>query len=214
MSPLSTVCFSYGFFFLFASFCSLAYSFWSGGLTTHQQRRQGVPAPKRTRTQSSYLAFSRARMRRMLLRNLPFPAIREPVYASCSVVCSYMASRMEAVHCVRAWYESKWSRYLLLAAVDTLRMWSSFLPSLRVMEGIWVGVSMQLHVVIELVTMWMAASVRLMNVGMTSRSPPTWSSSLASHRDMMVPTSWTKYSRHFLSWAGRPPAYASVSQQL
>jgi hypothetical protein len=61
-------------------------------------------------------------------------------------------------------------------------------------------------------TMWIAASVRLMKVGKTSVSPPAWSSALASHSERMVPTSWTKYSCHLRSGAGRPPALPSVSQ--
>ncbi|KAI7360119.1 hypothetical protein KC320_g50 [Hortaea werneckii] len=42
--------FDYAFLRLF---CALPNSFSSGGETTHQQRFQGVPAPKRTRAQSS-----------------------------------------------------------------------------------------------------------------------------------------------------------------
>lgn len=62
--------------------------------------------------------------------------------------------------------------------------------------------------------MWIAASVRLMNVGSTSASLLTLSSSLASQRDRMVPTSCAKHSCHTRSGAGRPPALVSVTKRL
>ena len=46
---------------------------------THQQRRHGTPAPKRTLTQASLLTFIRSMMTLMLLRDLPLPAMRAPV---------------------------------------------------------------------------------------------------------------------------------------
>lgn len=65
----------------------------------------------------------------ILFRSLPFPAIKEPVYASCSVACSNIANLIPAVHCVREWKELKWSRYRFLPAVDMLstfcRAWTS-----------------------------------------------------------------------------------------
>lgn len=50
-----------------------------------------------------------------------------------------MASRIPAVHCVSELKELKWKRYLLLAAVEMLKMLSSFLPSLSTIDGICVA---------------------------------------------------------------------------
>ena len=74
---------------------------------THQQRLHGVPAPKRTLAQSSFLILVRSIITLILLRSLPLPAIRLPVYASCNVECSNMASLIAAVHWVRECKELK-----------------------------------------------------------------------------------------------------------
>lgn len=77
---------------------------------THQHRLQGVPAPNLTLAQSSDLNLDLSMIDLMLLRFRPLPAINAPVYASCSVACSYMASLIPAVHCVRELRELKWRR--------------------------------------------------------------------------------------------------------
>lgn len=99
MSPLSRGAFewSYGDFFLI-SLCIFWYSFSSGGDMTHQQRRHGTPAPKRTLTHASVLNLALSIMTLMLFTVLPLPAIKAPVYASCNVECSNMDNRMPAVH--------------------------------------------------------------------------------------------------------------------
>src|SRR5271169_1254046 len=102
MSPLRIGCldWSYADFFLFISFWSLWYSFSSGGVMTHQHRLQGVPAPNRTRTQSSCLTLDRSIIMPILFKALPLPAINAPVYASCRDEYSNIASRIPAVHCI------------------------------------------------------------------------------------------------------------------
>ncbi len=46
---------------------------------THQHRLQGVPAPNRTLTQSSFTILVLSMITLILFNNLPFPAIKEPV---------------------------------------------------------------------------------------------------------------------------------------
>ena len=46
---------------------------------THQHRRHGTPAPKRTLTHASLLTLILSMMTLMLLSDFPFPAIRAPV---------------------------------------------------------------------------------------------------------------------------------------
>lgn len=160
---------------------------------THQQRRQGTPAPNRTLTHSSDLNLALSIMRLILLTVFPFPAISAPVYASCRVECSNMANRMPAVHCSREWWELKWSRYRFLPAVDILKMFCNGCSSLDL-------VGKDSIILIE-------ASVRLMNLGNTSPSSPAASSSAASHKERTVPTSCAKHSVHVRSGLGRPSVF-------
>ena len=88
---------------------------------THQHRLHGVPAPNRTLVQSSVLNLVLSMMVFMLFSIFPLPAIKDPVYASCNVACSYIANRIPAVHCVKALTLLKWNKYRFLPAVEMLR---------------------------------------------------------------------------------------------
>src|SRR2546421_7886350 len=93
---------SYGDLF-FNSFCNFWNCFSSGGEITHQHRLHGVPAPNLTRAQSSFFTLALSIMRPILLSILPLLAIKLPVYASCRLECSNIASRIAAVHCINEW---------------------------------------------------------------------------------------------------------------
>src|SRR5947207_304121 len=104
MSPFNTGgrLLLYGDLF-FNSFCNFWYCFSSGGEITHQHLLHGVPAPNLTRAQSSLFILDLSIISPILLSILPLLAIRHPVYASCKLECSNIASRIAAVHCIREW---------------------------------------------------------------------------------------------------------------